>query len=162
MKPLIFTIFSLFLLTGHSMAQGTQVAFGSAPQDTSQPVEITSENLAVDQEAGTALFTIDVVVVQGDMTLTAPEVLVFYNKERSEIDLIEATGGVTLVSGLDEAESERADYTVEEGVIVMTGDVVLNQGFSTAMSNEMVVLLDEGTATMTGRVKTILRQGGDE
>jgi lipopolysaccharide export system protein LptA len=152
-----------WLISAHAgLSQGTEVAFGAAPQETDLPVEITSENLAVDQEAGTALFTVDVVVVQGEMTLTAPRVLVIYNEAQSAIERVEATGGVTLVSGLDEAESERADYTIDDGMIVMTGDVLLNQGLSTAASERMVVRLDEGTATLTGRVRTILQTGGDQ
>lgn len=161
MKYFIVASALLACLASASVAQ-TRVAFGDAPQDTDLPVEITSENLAVDQEAGTALFTEDVVVVQGEMTLTAPRVLVIYNEGQTAIERVEATGGVTLVSGLDEAESERADYTIDDGVIVMTGDVLLNQGLSTAASEQMVVRLDEGTAVMTGRVRTILQTGGDQ
>lgn len=161
MKHFILASVILACCAGSSIAQ-TQVAFGDAPQDTGLPVEITSENLAVDQEAGTALFTEDVVVVQGEMTLTAPSVLVIYNEAQTAIERVEATGGVTLVSGADEAESERADYTIGDGVIVMTGDVLLNQGLSTAASQRMVVRLDEGTAVMTGRVRTILQTGGDQ
>jgi lipopolysaccharide export system protein LptA len=161
-KRLVPLFFSVALLTGAAAAQGTQVAFGDAPQETDLPVEITSENLDVDQEAGTALFTEDVVVIQGAMRLTAPRVLVIYNEDQSAIERVEATGGVTLVSGPDEAESERADYTIDDGVIVMTGDVLLNQGLSSAASERMVVQLDDGTATMTGRVRTILQTGGNQ
>ncbi|MEM6886679.1 MAG: LptA/OstA family protein [Pseudomonadota bacterium] len=147
---------------GTALAQETQVAFGDAPQDIDAPVEITSDQLDVDQEAGTALFTVDVVVIQGDMRLTAPRVLVLYNETQTAIDRVEATGGVTLVSGPDEAEAERADYTITDGTIEMTGDVLLNQGLSSASSERLVVKLNEGTATLTGRVRTILQTGGDQ
>lgn len=162
MTQIVSMTIALLFSAGAAFAQETQVAFGDAPQDTEAPVEITSETLDVDQEAGTALFTVDVVVVQGEMTMTAPRVLVIYNEAQSAIDRVEATGGVTLVSGLDEAEAERADYTIVDGTIVMTGDVLLNQGLSSASSERMVVKLNEGTATMTGRVRTILQTGGDQ
>lgn len=140
-------------------AQGASFAFGTMQQDTDAPVEVTSEQLSVDQDSGTAIFTGDVLVGQGEMRLSAPRVLVVYKEGQSGIERLEATGGVTLVSGPDAAESERADYDIDTGVIVMTGDVLLTQGESALTADRMTVQLDEGTAQMTGRVKTILQPG---
>ncbi|MFK7874551.1 MAG: lipopolysaccharide transport periplasmic protein LptA [Paracoccaceae bacterium] len=149
--------FCLLNLAGLASAQGTSVGFGNGAQDTDQPVEVTSDQLDVDQNVGTALFTGNVVVVQGEMQLAAPSVLVIYNEDQSEIDRIEATGGVTLLSGPDAAEGERADYTLGDGVILMTGDVLLTQGPNAITSDRMTVQLDDGTALMQGRVKSILQ-----
>jgi lipopolysaccharide export system protein LptA len=95
------------------------------------------------------------------MRLSAPRVLVVYKEGRSGIERLEATGGVTLVSGPDAAESQQADYDIDTGVIVMTGDVLLTQGASALTSDRMTVNLDDGTARMIGRVKTILQPGGN-
>jgi lipopolysaccharide export system protein LptA len=140
-------------------AQGTSVAFGTMQRDTDAPVEVTSEQLSVDQATGTAIFTGDVLIGQGDMRLSAPRVLVVYKEGQSGIERLEATGGVTLVSGLDAAESERADYDIDTGVIVMTGDVLLTQGANALTADRMTVRLDDGTAQMAGRVKTVLQPG---
>ena len=140
-------------------AQGTQVAFGAIKQDTSAPVEVTADALSVDQATGAATFTGNVVIGQGDMRLSAPRVLVIYSQGQAGIERLEATGGVTLVSGPDAAESERADYAVSDGVIVMTGDVLLAQGQSALSADRMTVNLDDGTAQMQGRVRTILQTG---
>ncbi|NBR90832.1 MAG: lipopolysaccharide transport periplasmic protein LptA [Rhodobacteraceae bacterium] len=137
-------------------AQNT-VAFGTMAQDTSLPVEVTAENLSVDQEKGTAIFTGDVVIVQGEMRLAAPWVLVVYSEDQSKVMRLEAKNGVTLVSGPDAAEAERADYSIESGVVVMRGNVLLTQGKNALTANEMTVNLTDGTAQMGGRVKTILQ-----
>ena len=142
-------------------AQGTSVAFGSIQQDTSAPVEVTADELAVDQATGAATFTGNVVIGQGEMRLSAPRVLVIYSQGRTGIERLEATGGVTLVSGPDAAEGQRADYDVSDGVIVMTGDVLLAQGQSALSADRMTVNLDDGTARMQGRVKTILQTGNN-
>ena len=139
-----------------ALAQAS-VAFGTIAQDTSAPVEVTADALSVDQETGTAIFTGNVVIVQGDMRLAAPRVLVVYGEAESRVERLEATGGVTLVSGADAAEAERADYSVDSGVVVMTGDVLLTQGANALTANEMTVNLTTGTAQMGGRVKTILQ-----
>ncbi|MEL6450893.1 MAG: lipopolysaccharide transport periplasmic protein LptA [Pseudomonadota bacterium] len=142
-------------------AQGTQVGFGAITQDTSAPVEVTADELNVDQATGAAIFTGNVVIGQGDMRLSAARVLVVYRQDQAGIQRMEATGGVTLVSGPDAAESQRADYNIDTGVIVMTGDVLLAQGQSALTADRMTVNLDDGTARMQGRVKTILQTGNN-
>jgi lipopolysaccharide export system protein LptA len=154
-----FACIALLGLSTQVVAQGTQVAFGAIRQDTSAPVEVSADELNVDQNTGAAEFTGNVVIGQGDMRLSAPRVLVIYRQDEAGIERLEATGGVTLVSGPDAAESQRADYDIDEGVIVMTGDVLMAQGQSAISADRMTVRLNEGTARMQGRVKTILQSG---
>ncbi len=140
-------------------AQGTEVAFGTIRQDTSAPVEVTADKLDVDQATGTAIFTGNVVIGQGEMRLSAARVRVVYKSGQTGIESLEASGGVTLVSGPDAAEAQTADYDIDRGTIEMTGDVLLTQGPSALTADKMVVSLEGGTAQMTGRVKTILQTG---
>ncbi|MEI4261709.1 LptA/OstA family protein [Roseovarius sp. D0-M9] len=138
-------------------AQGMQVAFGSAAQDGDLPVEVTAENLDVNQNDGTAIFTGDVVVGQGEMRLSAPRVLVVYLADGSGIARLEASGGVTLVSGEDAAEATNADYDVQTGMIEMDGDVLLVQGPAALTADRMTVDTAAGTARMNGQVSTVLQ-----
>ncbi len=161
MKILRIICIPLFVVLSFSAvyAQGTGVAFGTIRQDTNLPVEVTSDDLSVDQATGTAIFTGNVVIGQGEMRLSAARVLVIYRAEQQGIARLEATGGVTLVSGPDAAESDRADYNIDDGTIVMTGSVLLAQGPSALSADKMTVRLSDGTARMSGRVKTILQTG---
>ncbi|NOD78309.1 lipopolysaccharide transport periplasmic protein LptA [Ruegeria sp. HKCCD4315] len=151
----------LAVIAGTATAQESQVAFGSANADPSLPVEVTSETLNVNQEDGSAEFIGNVIVVQGEMRLTAERVLVIYNQERSAIERMEATENVVLVSPPDAAEGDWAEYTIDSGVIVMKGNVLLTQGPSVISGDQMNANLTTGKATMTGRVKTILQQGNN-
>jgi lipopolysaccharide export system protein LptA len=153
----IFLIFSAMSVA----AQGANVAFGTIRQDTGLPVEVTADNLSVDQATGTAIFTGNVLIGQGEMRLSASSVLVVYRANGEGIARLEATGGVTLVSGPDAAESERADYDIDTGTIVMTGNVLLAQGRNALSSDKMSVKLSDGTAQMSGRVRTVLQPGGN-
>ncbi len=137
------------------------MAFGSVKADPSLPVEVTSETLNVNQEDGSAEFLGNVIVVQGEMRLSAGRVLVIYNQDRSGIERMEASENVVLVSPPDAAEGDWAEYTIDSGVIVMKGNVLLMQGPSTISGDQMIANLTSGTATMSGRVKTILQQGGN-
>ncbi|QFT83054.1 LPS assembly outer membrane complex protein LptD [Roseovarius sp. THAF27] len=144
-------------------AQGAQVAFGNTAQDSSLPVEVTADNLDVNQQDGTAVFTGNVLIGQGEMRLSAPRVLVVYKSDQSGIEELQATGGVTLVSGEDAAEASRADYNVDTGLIEMEGDVLLVQGINALSGDKMFVDTRAGTARVTGRVKTILQpEDGNE
>ncbi|MBY5987109.1 lipopolysaccharide transport periplasmic protein LptA [Roseovarius atlanticus] len=144
-------------------AQGAQVAFGNTAQDSSLPVEVTADNLDVNQQDGTAVFTGNVLIGQGEMRLSAPRVLVVYKNDQSGIEELQATGGVTLVSGEDAAEASRADYNVDTGLIEMEGDVLLVQGINALSGDKMFVDTRAGTARVTGRVKTILQpEDGNE
>lgn len=159
--PVLILVIGLSLHGTVVLAQTTNLAFGAIQQDTSLPVEVTADSLSVSQQDGTAIFTGNVVIIQGEMRLAAPRVLVVYAEaaegQQARIARLEATGGVTLVSGPDAAEAERADYNVDDGQVIMTGNVLLTQGSSALTSDLMRVNLEDGTAQMDGRVKTILR-----
>lgn len=143
------------------VAQGSQVAFGDAQQDSSLPVEVTSETLDVNQNDNTAVFTGNVVIGQGEMRLSAPRVLVVYKQDQSGIERLEARGGVTIVSGQDAAEGQEADYDIDSGKIEMRGDVLLVQGPQALTADRMIVDTRAGTARMAGRVKTVLQPEGE-
>ncbi|WP_246044026.1 lipopolysaccharide transport periplasmic protein LptA [Ruegeria sediminis] len=147
--------------TPAALAQETNLTFGEGASDPSLPVEVTSETLDVNQADGSAEFKGNVIVVQGEMRLSARRVLVIYNEEKSAIERMEATGDVVLASGPDAAEADRADYTIDSGVIVLTGNALLMQGPNTLASDKVTVNLETGTAQMVGRVKTILQTGGN-
>ena len=147
---------------GRTWAQGAQIAFGSLSANSDLPVEVTADNLDVDQTDGTAVFTGDVLIGQGDMRLSAPRVVVVYKQDQSGIARLQASGGVTLVSGSDAAEAARADYDIDSGMIELQGDVLLLQGSSALSAERMTVDTRNGTARMSGRVKTVLQQGADQ
>lgn len=143
-------------------AQGADVAFGGIRADTSLPVEVTADQLSINQTDGTAIFAGNVVVIQGDMKLAADRVDVAYSGEdRTRIERLHASGSVVLVSGSDAAEAEDAVYTIETGAVEMTGNVLLTQGANTIAGQKLVVDLASGTGRMEGRVKTVLQPGGN-
>lgn len=148
---------SLFAIA--AQAQGTNVAFGAIKADPTLPVEVTADSLDVDQQSGRAEYIGNVVVGQGEMRMSADRLLVIFSETENAIERLEATGDVILVSGPDAAEAERAEYTIDSGVVVMTGDVLLTQGQNALTSDSMTVNLTTGTAQMAGRVKTILNTG---
>jgi len=158
-RLLIAFAFSL-LLSAPAYAQGASIAFGDIEQDSSAPVEISADNMAINQKTGTATLTGNVLIGQGAMRLSAASVNVVYSEDRKRIASLEASGNVTLVSGEDAAEAQKAEYDINTGLIVLTGDVLLVQGPTAITADSMRVATQAGTARMQGRVKTVLN--GDD
>lgn len=146
-------------------AQGAQVAFGDLQHDTSLPVEMSADQLNIDQADGTATFRGNVIIGQGEMRLTAGIVRVEYSvadgQAAGDISRLFAAGGVTLVNGAAAAEADEAEYSIDDGTIIMIGNVILTQGANALSSERMVIDLSTGSASMEGRVRTILQTGGN-
>lgn len=155
------------LLPSLLWAQSTGIQFGGLnPDDSDAPVEVTSDQLEVDQVAGTALFSGDVLVIQGELRLAAPKILVTYTRlpdgsVGSDVDTITASGGVLMVTPEEAAEAQEAVYSPIKEEVIMTGDVLLTQGPNTLNGARLVIDLVTGSGKMDGRVRTVLTPGSE-
>lgn len=96
------------------------------------------------------------------MRLSADSVTVVYAEGgQSRIRSLNATGGVTLVSGPDAAEAAEAAYDVEKGTVVLTGDAIVTRGESVLAGDRIEVSLKDGTASVQGGVRTVLQPGAN-
>jgi lipopolysaccharide export system protein LptA len=147
-----------FGMTLPALAQ-TTISLTGLQQDTSLPVEVEADSLSVDQASEVAIFTGNVRITQGEMTITASEAQVDYLAGGGGIERLRLKGRVLFTSPTDAAESDDAVYTIATGEVVMTGDVLLTQGTSTIAGSRLVYNLDAGTGTMEGRVQTVFVPG---
>ena len=163
LRALMPIVLSLVLAAGLAVVPATaqETGFGR-PQDTKLPVEVTSEQLSVDQKTGKATFSGKVLIGQGQMRLAADRVTVTYVQgDQSRISALHAEGNVTMVSGEDAAEARAADYDVESGIVVLTGDVLLTQRGNVVAGEKVTVNLETGTANAAGRVRSVLQPGSE-
>lgn len=150
-----FVVTLAFAATANAQTAG----FGNA-QDINQPVEVTADELQVDQKTGLAVFTGQVLIGQGAMRLSADRVTVTYAQgDQQRISTLKAEGNVTLVSGEDAAEAASADYDVESGNVVLRGNVLLTQGGNVLAGDTVTVNLATGQANAAGRVRSVLQPG---
>jgi len=155
---------------GQGAAQGATVPFGEFDHDNTLPIEITSDALALDQAAGTAVFDGTVVVGQGALRMAADRLEVFYASTGDAaadggpgaIERMLASGNVTLSNGTENAESARASYVVSTGIVEMEGDVLLTQGQNALSSEKLRIDLAAGTGMLEGRVQTIFTPSPSE
>jgi len=163
-KSLKLALFAIVMSTA-AQAQNASVAFGGLKHDASLPVEITADELTVDQSTGTAVFIGNVIAGQGELRLSAGRVQVEYGREggqqTGDIERLRASGGVTFVNGDEAAEAKEAVYSIGDGEIVMTGDVILTQGPNALAGDKLTVDLNTGKGKMSGRVRTIFQTGNN-
>lgn len=157
----VFLALALGLASGPALGQDTSVSFGGLRADTSLPVEVTAENLTVNQADGTATFAGDVLVKQGEMRMQAGEVRVEYDATGKAIARLHATGGVLLVNATDAAEAQSAIYNIGSGEVVMSGGVLMTQGATAIKGDRLRINLKSGTGRMEGGVTTTFTPGGN-
>lgn len=163
LKAVLFAV-STALATGMADAQSANIALGTSAFDRTQQVEVTADELRVDQSNGQAVFAGNVLVVQGEVRMSAGRVAVVYAQEDGApngISSLQATGGVTFVTPNDAVEAREATYSVARGTVQLSGDVILTQGQNAISSERMVVDLNSGQGRMEGRVRTIFTPSGD-
>lgn len=156
---LLAAVFALGLTAAQADAQQANIAFGGMKQDTTLPVSLNADTLSINNADGTAEFSGNVIVIQGDMHLKAGKVQVEYLPNGGGIKTLHATGGVTLINVADAAQSKEAVYTIDSGNVVMTGDVLLTQGANAISGQKLVINLNAGTGVMEGRVQTVFSPG---
>ena len=156
----ILAIAVALFIAGAAQAQ-TNINLGGISADPNAPVEVAADSLNVDQDSGTATFTGNVVIGQGDLRLSAGAVDVVYSDATGDIARLKARGGVTFVTTTEAAEAANADYDLVAGTLTLTGSVLLTQGASALSAERMTVNLNTGSAQMSGRVRTVFNQGGN-
>ena len=150
----------MLMTTGVGFAQ-TNVNLGGITVDQSAAIEVTADSLSVNQENGQAIFDGNVLIIQGDLRLSAERVEVVYGTATSEIAQLNASGGVTFVTAEEAAEAAQAQYDVTSGQLILTGEVLLTQGASAISAEQMTINVADGSASMEGRVRTVLQQGNN-
>lgn len=153
-------VFMAAILLGSTAAAQTNINLGGISADPSAAVEVTADNLTVDQDTGTAVFSGNVVIGQGNLRISAGNVSVVYSEATGDIAQLLASGGVTFVTDTEAAEASEADYNLTSGMLILSGNVLLTQGASALSADKMTVNLNTGNAQMSGRVRTVFQQDG--
>ena len=147
----------LFALQGVAK---TSLLLGGFDPNADAPVELTADKLTISETDGSARFEGNVIVGQGDIRISAGLVIVTYS-ETGEIDKLSASGGVTVATTDESAESEFAEYSLKNRTLVMSGDVVFSQGKILMSAKSLQIDLNTGAAIIEGQVKTILSTGSN-
>ena len=128
---------------------------GLKGHDSNAPIDITSNSIEVQDRANRAIWVGDVHAVQGDMTMDAARMTVAYRKAATpgadpEIQRIDASGGVTVVSPTEKAHGSFGIYDLDRRLITLIGGVTLTRDTNVLHGARLVINLDTGRSTMDG------------
>ena len=121
------TIICVGLLTlGNAIADSPATTI-----DTSEPLQISSTELTIHQDLGTALFLGKVIVVQGTLSMSSNLLLVEYlvvdGKASNVMKKITATGDVVLITDNQDATANEVIFDIVSNTTTMKGNVHMKQ-----------------------------------
>ena len=130
--------------------------------DSKAPVDVSADRAEAQDRADRAIFAGNVVVRQGDLTLRTARLTLAYANDDGSLDInrIDASGGVTVVSPSETARGDFAVYDLNEGLITMVGNVRLERGGSFLSGGRLTIDLDTGRAVMDGGLRGVNQSGG--
>ncbi|HWI87605.1 MAG TPA: LptA/OstA family protein [Sphingomonas sp.] len=145
-------LIALAALAVPASAQGLSALKG---HNADAPVDITSDHIEVQDRADRAIWTGNVHVVQGDMTMDAARMTVAYSHASTpgsdpQIQRIDASGGVTVVSPSERAKGSYGIYDLNRRLITLIGGVSLVRAGNTVNGARLVIDMNSGRATVDG------------
>jgi lipopolysaccharide export system protein LptA len=142
---------ALLGLSGAAGAQGFSALKG---HDSNAPIDISSDHIEVQDRADRAIWIGNVHAVQGNMTMDAGRMTVAYSHSKGssdpEIQRIDASGGVTVVSPSERAKGSFGIYDLSRRLITLIGNVSLVRGANTVNGARLVIDMNSGRATVDG------------
>lgn len=144
----------LLLLAGAASARSGGQSL-SKGHDSNAPVDVSADRIEVQDRADRAVFVGNVHTVQGDMTMDAQRMTVAYARANTpgadpQIQRIDASGGVTVVTASERARGSFGIYDLNRRLITLIGGVALVRGGNTVNGGRLVINLDTGRATVDG------------
>jgi lipopolysaccharide export system protein LptA len=121
--------------------------------DTSAPIDVDAARIEIQDAANQAVFSGDVVIRQGKLTLYADSVKVLYTRKSGDPQMqrLDARGNVRLVSPTEKASANVGIYDVDKAIITMTGNVTLDRGGSKLKGERLVLNLVTGQSSFDAR-----------
>ncbi len=161
-----FALAALMVVAGDRTV-GAQGVTGQR-HDVNKPIEFSADRLQVEKEGRIASFEGHVKAIQGDLSLSADVVRVFFKpsktgEESSEeklagVSRIDANGNVVLASPTETAKGDWGVYDVDRRIITLGGTVELTRGDTVILGNRLELDLETGRS----RIESVPLDGQPE
>jgi lipopolysaccharide export system protein LptA len=160
-KLILVWAFSIMLPIGVAYGQSqVQSQDKSGVVDAEQPIDISADNLEVQQDKNLAIFSGNVIAVQGQIKLRAVTLRVWYRQAGQAapdggsvggtIIRIDAIDKVFVSSASETAQGDLGIYDVPEQRLTLTGAVVLTRGQNVLRGNKLVMNMATGQSRISG------------
>lgn len=149
-----------------SLVLSAQALFAAPPGGgrSAQQIDVKSDELFTDKGNRSATFVGKVVARQGDLTVYADRLTVFYAEKGGEVERIEADGNVRLDQGNRLGTGGHALYDLKEEKVTLTVDPRVQQGEDFVTGKVITYSLSEEKSMVTGgsdsRVRALIHPKG--
>ena len=141
------------------------------PTSSGKPVEINADTLEVQQEENIAIFTGNVIAVQGTTRLKSNVMTVYYTSKGDEatatapesqgaVERIVVVGDVVLSTPEETATGREGVYEVAKDIVTLTGDVVLTKGQNVLKGDTLVYDFNTGKSVINSPFQSGGKPGG--
>ena len=146
---------------GGSLADAQEGISALKGHNSRAPVDISADRGEAQDRADRVVFAGNVIVHQEELTLRTARLTVAYsNNNGIDINRIDASGGVVVVSPSETARGDFAVYDLDQGLITMVGNVRLERSGSYLSGGRLTIDLDSGRAVMDGGLRGVNQGGG--
>jgi lipopolysaccharide export system protein LptA len=163
--PAVLAVATVCLAASH--AAHAQSKNSGLALSNDKPIQIEADNLEIREQEKRAYFTGNVRVAQGQMTLQAGKMTVFYKTGTksiaaggADIDRIDVSGSVKLSSATQKATADTGTINLVSEVLVLNGNpVVLSEGGNVFTGCKLTVQMKSGLANLNScgtRVKILI------
>ena len=160
-KPILIAAALATAVLGAGLAQAQNGVSALKGHDSRAPIDVDAARLEAQDRADRAIFSGNVVVRQGTLTLrTARLTLAYANTNGIDINRIDASGGVVITSPSETARGDFAVYDLNAGLITMVGNVRLERNGSFLNGGRLTLNLENGRAVMDGGLRGVGQSGG--
>ena len=194
--PVTFVLCGVLVAAGFSAFAQTPLAArapggnGTFGSGSKEPISVEADHLEVFDKEKRAIYSGNVVVVQGESTMKSGRMIVFYANEEqnaanakpgttaaatpapalgngNSLRRLETYEGTTIISKDQIAVGKQGVYDKETNRMVLTGDVALTQNGNVTKGERLVYDLTTGVAVVeaapnSGRVKSLLVPNSNE
>ena len=125
--------------------------------DTKAPIDVDADRIEVLDAQNQAVFTGNVRVRQGGLTLEANRIKIAYARPAKGdpvIRRLDADGNVRLATPSERATSRFGIYDVDARILTLIGDVNLTRGTTKLKGNRLTIDLATGRSTLDGQSST--------
>lgn len=161
-------------------ARKSGTPFSGFGSNSREPIKIDSNRLEVFDKENRAVYSGDVVLVQGQTTLRSTVMTVFYISSKGEtgaaagartsgqnsIRKIDFNGPISILSGTQSATSKFMTYDAQAETVTLTGSVVIADCDNVQRGERAIYDIKTGRATVDsgakGRVQGIFTPGSDD
>jgi lipopolysaccharide export system protein LptA len=129
--------------------------------DSGAPIDVDAGRIDITDDANEAIFSGDVVIRQGSMTLNADRVRITYLKDgegNPQVQRLDALGRVRLAQGSMRATANSGIYDVNGRLVTLAGNVKMDRDGNHLEGARVVWNLNSGTSSFDAR--TAANPGG--